>query len=116
MSKRTPKLLLEDIIESAEKILQYTNGISFEEFSKDNKTVDAVIRNFEIIGEAANRIDPDFRDQNPAIEWKRLRGFRNRIVHDYFGIDYEIVWNIIETYIDELSDNLETIIKEINAT
>lgn len=64
------------------------------------------MRNFEIIGEAANRIDPSFRNQHPDIEWKRIRGFRNRIVHDYFGIDYEIVWDIIEFYLDELIENL----------
>ena len=116
MSKRDTLFLLEDMLQSAQKIKQYTKDFDYEVFLTDDKTIDAVVRNFEIIGEAANRIDPDFRDQNTEIEWKRLRGFRNRIVHDYFGIDYEIVWNIIETYIDELSDNLETIIKEINAT
>jgi uncharacterized protein with HEPN domain len=72
--------------------------------------LDAVIRNFEVIGEAANRIDPDFRDKNPEIEWKRIRGFRNRIVHEYFGIDYEIVWEIINTYLDEMIDCLKTLI------
>ena len=82
----------------------------------DDKTIDAVVRNFEIIGEAANRIDSDFRDQNPEIEWKRIRGFRNRIVHDYFGIDYEIVWNIIESYLDELIEWLEKLTEENNAT
>lgn len=78
--------------------------------------MDAVVRNFEIIGEAANRIDPDFRDENPEIEWIRIRGLRNRIVHDYFGIDYEIVWDIIETYLDELIDWLDTIIDNNKAT
>jgi len=95
MSKRTPKLLLEDIIESAEKILQYTNGISFEEFSKDNKTVDAVIRNFEIIGEASNLLPDEIKDKYSEIDWHRIRGFRNRIVHDYFGVDLQIIWKII---------------------
>ena len=116
MSKRDTMLLLDDMLQSAQKIKQYTEGFDYNEFLMDNKTIDAVVRNFEIIGEAANRIDPDFRDQNPAIEWKRIRGFRNRIVHDYFGIDHEIVWNIIETYLDELTDRLETIIKDIKAT
>ena len=95
MSKRTPKLLLEDIIESAEKILQYTNGISFEEFSKDNKTDDAVIRNFEIIGEASNLLPDEKKDKYSEIDWHRIRGFRNRIVHDYFGVDLQIIWKII---------------------
>lgn len=88
MSKKNTSLLLEDMLESARKIKKYTLNYSFDEFLNDDKTSDAVIRNFEILGEAANRINPDFRISNPQIEWKRIRGFRNRIIHDYFGIDY----------------------------
>lgn len=95
MSKRSSNVLLLDMKEASEKILKYTKGLSFEEFLTDDKTIDAVVRNFEIIGEASLRIDEDFRLENPQIEWKKLRGFRNRIVHDYFGIDYEIVWSIL---------------------
>lgn len=116
MSKRDNLLLLDDMLQSAQKIKQYTKDIDFNSFLADDKTIDAVIRNFEIIGEAANRIDPDFRDKNPEIEWKRIRGFRNRIVHDYFGIDYEIVWEIIVTYLDELIDWLDTIIDNNKTT
>ncbi len=110
MSKRDTILLLDDILQSALKIKRYTKDMDFDSFLSDDKTIDAIIRNFEIIGEAANRIDPDFRDNNPEIEWKRIRGFRNRIVHDYFGIDIEIVWSIIETYLDEFINRLDTII------
>ena len=85
MSKRSSDLLLLDMKEAAEKILKYTKGLSFEDFLADDKTIDAVVRNFEIIGEASLRIDEDFRHENPQIERKKLRGFRNRIVHDYFG-------------------------------
>ena len=99
MSKRDPKLLVGDILESADKILEYTKGFTFETFTKDSKTVDAVIRNFEIIGEAANRLPEEFKDNYPDIDWHRIRGFRNRIVHDYFGIDYSIVWLIKETFL-----------------
>lgn len=98
--------MLDDMLQAAIKIRSYTEGYNYELFLEDEKTTDAVVRNFEIIGEAANRIDPQFRNQYPDIEWKRIRGFRNRIVHDYFGIDYEIVWDIIEYYLDELIDNL----------
>ena len=77
--------MLLDMKEAAEKILKYTKGLSFEDFLADDKTIDAVVRNFEIIGEASLRIDEDFRFEHPQIEWKKLRGFRNRIVHDYFG-------------------------------
>lgn len=96
MSRRDIDLLLLDMKESAEKILKYTKGLSFNDFLDDDKTIDAVVRNFEIIGEASIRIDDDFKLDNSQIEWKKLKGFRNRIVHEYFGIDYEIVWSIIE--------------------
>lgn len=110
MSKRDTLLLLDDMLQSVHKIKQYTKDLDYNAFLADDKTKDAVVRNFVIIGEAANRIDPDFINKNPEIEWKRIRGLRNRIVHDYFGIDYEIVWNIIETYLDELIDWLEMVI------
>lgn len=110
MSKRDKILLLDDMLQSALKIKKYTDNMDFNSFIKDDKTIDAVVRNFEIIGEAANRIDPDFRISNPEIEWTRIRGFRNRIVHEYFGIDYEIVWSIIDSYLDEMIEWLETII------
>ena len=102
MSKRDPKLLVGDMLDSAAKILSYTEGLTFEEFAKDSKTVDAVIRNFEIIGEAANRLPEAFKDSYPDIDWHRIRGFRNRIVHDYFGIDYSIVWHIKETFLPNM--------------
>ena len=102
MSKRTPQLLLDDIIESAKKILIYTDGLSFEGFLADSRTVDAVIRNFEIIGEAANRLPEEIKDQHPYIDWHRIRGFRNRIVHDYMGIDYSIVWLIRENFLQPM--------------
>ena len=101
MSERTPALLTEDIIASGNKIISYTEGISFEDFVADDKTADAVIRNFEIIGEAANRLPETFKEKHPEIDWHRIRGFRNRIVHDYFGIDYSIVWQIKETFLPE---------------
>ena len=116
MSKRDVTLFLDDMLQSANKIKRYTENIDFSTFLNDEKTIDAVVRNFEIIGEAANRIDPDFRGNNPEIEWKRIRGFRNRIVHDYFGIDYEIIWTIIDSYLDELIEGLNIIIGENSAT
>jgi uncharacterized protein with HEPN domain len=109
MSKRAPTLLVEDIIDSAYKILDYTDSLSFEEFIKDGKTIDAVIRNFEIIGEAANRLSEDFKDEHSNIDWHRIRGFRNRIVHNYFGIDYSIVWEIKELFLPNLIVTLKSL-------
>ena len=114
MSERDSLLLLEDIVTAAHKRKRYTKGQDYESFLSDERTVDAVVRNFEIIGEAANRLNKEFREGHPEIEWNRIRGFRNRIVHEYFGIDYRIVWTIIESYIDNLIENLETVIKELN--
>ena len=84
--------------------------MTFEEFTKDSKTIDAVIRNFEIIGEAANRIQDSFKVEHPQIDRHRIRGFRNRIVHDYFGIDYGIVWQIKESFLPQML----TLINQIN--
>ena len=114
MSERDISLLLGDMLESALKIKRYVEGMDYESFISDEKTVDAVVRNFEIIGEAANRIDPDFKIRYPELEWKRIRGFRNRIIHEYFGIDFEIVWTIIEEDIDNLIDWLEVLVNEKN--
>ncbi len=109
MSKRRPELLVDDIINSGNKILVYTNDLSFESFIADDKTVDAVVRNFEIIGEAATRLLEDFREKFPDIDWHRIRSFRNRIIHDYIGIDYEIVWQIKELFLPELLKKLKKI-------
>lgn len=112
MSKRDTTLLLQDMLESSQKIIAYTSGSDFDQFVSDNKTVDAVVRNFEIIGEAANRFDVEFKNANPQIDWARLRGFRNRLIHDYFGVDYEIVWEIIENDLEELIFQLQKLISK----
>jgi uncharacterized protein with HEPN domain len=112
MSKRTPELLIEDVLEAAKKIRAYTKGLSLDKFVHDEKTIDAVIRNFEIIGEASNRLPDEYRAKHPEIEWDRIIGFRNRIVHDYFGIDHSIVWNIIQKYIPDLIKALGSLPKK----
>lgn len=81
--------------------------MSFENFIADDKTIDAVVRNFEIIGEAANRVSEDFRATHPEIEWRRMIGLRNRVIHEYFGIDYETVWKIRNENIPELLDYIK---------
>ena len=96
MSKRPVELLLDDICEAIGRIEQYISGMSFDVFSKDNKTIDAVVRNLEIIGEASNRLPADFKDSHTHIEWHKVVGLRHRIVHEYFGIDLQIVWQILQ--------------------
>jgi uncharacterized protein with HEPN domain len=109
MSKRIPSLLIEDIVECANKIIDYTSSQSFDEFMNDQRTVDAVIRNFEVIGEAANRLPDEFKEKNDIIDWHKIRGFRNRIIHDYMGIDYVLVWEIRNDYLPVLIADLEKI-------
>lgn len=109
MSKRSADLLIEDILDSGQKILDYTAGLTIEQFTSDSKTIDAVIRNFEIIGEAANRLPEEFKNRYTDIDWHKIRGFRNRIVHDYFGIDYSIVWVIKDTFLPLMIAQLQRI-------
>ncbi|MEM7107667.1 MAG: DUF86 domain-containing protein [Bacteroidota bacterium] len=111
MSKRGSALLLEDIAEASKKILRYTAKMDLEMFLKDQKTMDAVIRNFEIIGEAANRIDVSFQNRPPEIPWARIRGLRKRIVHDYFGVDYHIVWSIVEKDLVQRNRQILTLVE-----
>ncbi len=109
MSKRSDFVLIEDIKESCLKIINYTEGYTQDQFVADSKTVDAVIRNFEIIGEAANRLSDDFKDKYPTIDWHKIRGFRNRIVHDYAGVDVNIVWVIITEYLPGMFHDISAI-------
>jgi uncharacterized protein with HEPN domain len=97
MSRRAKPLLVEDIWEAIEKIDRYVAGLDHDTFIKDDKTIDSVVRNLEIIGEAANRLPEDFRAQHTEIEWRKIIGLRNRIVHDYFNIDVEIVGRLSRT-------------------
>jgi len=96
MSRRATPLLIEDIWEAVEKIERYVSGLNHDAFVKDDKTVDSVVRNLEVIGEAANRVPENIRSQYPEITWRKIIGLRNRIVHDYFNIDVEIVWEIAQ--------------------
>jgi uncharacterized protein with HEPN domain len=113
MSKRDPRLLLDDILLSIDKITEYTSDLSFDEFLNDSKTLDAVIRNFEIIGEAANRLPDEIKDEYPLVDWHRIRGFRNRIVHDYMGIDFQMVWLIKENFLPVLKDQIQSIVNDL---
>lgn len=102
MSKRTPFNLLQDILQSAESIFSYTEKVTYDEFVSNKMMIDAVIRNFEIIGEAANRLPEEYKDQCPQVDWFKVRGLRNRIVHDYFGINYDIIWATKEDFLPGL--------------
>jgi uncharacterized protein with HEPN domain len=103
MSKREPGVLLDDIRTSISKIERYTAGLDEESFLADKKTIDAVVRNLEIIGEAAKQPPADFKARHSAVPCAQIAGLRNRIVHDYAGIDVKLVWHISQTAIRKLA-------------
>ena len=93
---RDLRLYLEDIVASCDKIGRYTIGLTFELFSSDEKVVDAVARNLEIIGEAAKAIPEHIRSSYLDVNWRKMAGLRDVIVHGYFGLDLRLIWDIIQ--------------------
>ena len=87
--------------------------MTFDDYMNDPKTIDAVVRNFSVIGEAANKIPSEFKLLHPEVEWQRIRGFRNRIVHEYFDIDHEILWQIKKENLPELAKKLNNLLKQV---
>ena len=99
--ERTYKMYIEDMLTAIERIFEYTKGLDFIHFKHDYKTVDAVIRNFEVIGEAAKNLPDSIKEQYPEVPWDEMYSLRNRVSHAYFGIDYEIIWDIVENYLHD---------------
>jgi uncharacterized protein with HEPN domain len=96
MSTRGWKFRIDDILEAIWRIQEYSAGLDFSAWQQDQKTVDAVIRNFEIIGEAANHVPDEVQERFPKIPWAKMRGIRNVLIHEYFGVDIEVVWRTIQ--------------------
>lgn len=107
--QKSSDLYLSDVLDSIEKILEYTHGMSFESFKQNKLIVDAVMRNLEIIGEAAKRIPPELKRNNPHVEWKKITGLRDILIHEYAAINLEIVWDIVSNKIPELKRSIEEI-------
>ncbi|MDE0469213.1 MAG: DUF86 domain-containing protein [Candidatus Poribacteria bacterium] len=94
MSNRTDTEFLEDIQEAIRRIRAYTHEMTYKEFFADTRTQDAVIRNLEIIGEATKKLSVGLRNRYPSVPWKEMAGARDRLIHNYFGVDIEVVWKI----------------------
>jgi uncharacterized protein with HEPN domain len=112
MSERAPSILFSDMLDSVNTIFDFTEGFTYEDFINDRKTRDAVVRNLQVLGEAANRVPKNVREQFPQIEWMRIIRSRHILVHDYAGVDYEIVWRIIEVHLTPLRDALQDITRD----
>ena len=104
-------IYLADIIEAMAKIQRYTDGLTFESFAANEMAVDAVNRNLEIVGEAARSIPESIRNSNPQIPWQRMIGLRNIVIHEYFGIDLSIVWEIARVNIPDTRPLIEAMLK-----
>lgn len=109
MSKRDPFVLLEDIMLAIQKIGRYTSRMDHDAFLGDDLVIDAVARNLEIIGEAARQLPEEFKQVQTQIPWTQIAGLRNRIVHDYFGLDLEIIWEIIQHDLPELEKQVRAL-------
>lgn len=112
MSERNSLLLVEDMLIAGRKIQKYVSGMTFDDFIADDRTIDAVVRNFEIIGEAASRVEEAFQLSAPSIPWRQLKGYRNRLIHEYFGVDYTIVWDIITLELDDLLKSIDLLLND----
>ncbi len=112
MSKRDWKILVNDILHRIDLAETYVAGSEFEAISCDPLLTDGVIRSMEVIGESARQIPEDFRNHYPQIPWKEMVGLRNRVIHEYFDIDLEIVWNILQNEFPPLKEQLQQLLQD----
>jgi len=112
MSKRRDRDYLSDILEALKRISTYTNQLSYKQFMNDTKTQDAVIRNLEVIGEATKNLSNRLRKKYIQIPWKDMAGMRDKMIHHYFGINYDIVWTIVKEEIRKLLPEVQKIVEK----
>ena len=109
---KDPIIYLEHISECISKIILYTKGLNENDFLNNSLVQDAEIRNFEIIGEATKQLDKTFRSKYPDIEWKKIAGMRDKLIHDYIGVDLWAVWAVVEDIVPHLEHQIISILKK----
>ena len=112
MKERSSELYLEDIINAINRIFEYTKNLSYNDFCEDSNTCDAVVRNYGIIGEAAKNFSDELKSTHPEIPWKEMAGMCDQVIHAYFGVDMDIVWETSKNMLPELKCILEKISKK----
>ena len=113
MPKRGDKEFLLDIIEAIKRIELYTKELSYQDFLQKIETQDAVVRNFEIIGEAVKNISKNLKTKYNNLQWKEIAGMRNKVIHFYFGVNWDIVWKAAKNSLPQLKEKIEVILKKI---
>ena len=113
MKKPNNLLRLRHILDAIEIIGSYLEGFELDRFQIDRKTQDAVVRQLEIIGEAAANLTPDLKEDNPHVEWQLATSARNRLIHGYFDVDPDVVWDIVENDLPVLQIQVEEIVKNL---
>lgn len=111
MPHRSWELRIVDIVDAIEIVLDYTAGMTLEQFVSDRKTIDAVVRNFIIIGESASHLPEDFIEMHPTLPWREMRDMRNIAVHEYFGVDNVVVWETIKNNLPPLLPMLRKLVE-----
>lgn len=112
--QRTHKAYLKDILEAIRKIEKYTENLSYEDFLKDELIQDGVVKNLGNIGEAVKKIPEDIKNKEPEIEWKKIAGLRDILTHEYFGINFEIVWDVTKNKLPDLKKIIQALLSEMN--
>ena len=110
---RNHSLYLTDILEALESIQSFVEGMGFEDFKQDNKTSSAVIRKLEVIGEAAKRVPESIKQKYPSVPWKEMAGMRDKLIHFYFGVNYELLWQTIKNRIPEIKPVISQILGDL---
>ncbi len=113
MTDRESRDYITDITLEISRIREFTEGMEFEDFANDTKTVYAVIRSFEIIGEAVKNLSSEIRDKYSDVPWKRIAGMRDKLIHEYFGVSVKILWETIRNRVPELDEKLSLLKKDL---